>query len=56
MSLAVSLASLRACSTGVLQRLIRLAASCSNLARDSDSSMCLGPEASAVMKGREIFA
>mmetsp|Transcript_25135 Transcript_25135/g.74745 ORF Transcript_25135/g.74745 Transcript_25135/m.74745 type:complete len:328 (-) Transcript_25135:109-1092(-) len=56
MSLALSLASFIACSTGVLQRLIKLAASCSNFARERVSSMCLGPEASAVMKGREIFA
>mmetsp|Transcript_84043 Transcript_84043/g.216347 ORF Transcript_84043/g.216347 Transcript_84043/m.216347 type:complete len:277 (+) Transcript_84043:806-1636(+) len=56
MSLALSLASLSACSTGVLQRLISVAASFSNLARLSVSSMCLGPEASAVMKGREILA
>ena len=33
-----------------------LLASCSNFARDKLSSMCLGPEASAVMKGKEILA
>mmetsp|Transcript_73575 Transcript_73575/g.195576 ORF Transcript_73575/g.195576 Transcript_73575/m.195576 type:complete len:226 (-) Transcript_73575:157-834(-) len=56
MSLEESLASFMACSTGVRQRLMRSPASCSNLALESVSSMCLGPVASAVMKGREILA
>mmetsp|Transcript_127862 Transcript_127862/g.398208 ORF Transcript_127862/g.398208 Transcript_127862/m.398208 type:complete len:319 (+) Transcript_127862:328-1284(+) len=56
MSLALSFASFMACSTGVRQRLMRSAAICSNLARERVSSMCLGPVASAVMKGREILA
>mmetsp|Transcript_47565 Transcript_47565/g.147232 ORF Transcript_47565/g.147232 Transcript_47565/m.147232 type:complete len:333 (+) Transcript_47565:315-1313(+) len=56
MSLALSLASFSACSTGVRQRSMRLAAICSNLALESVSSMCLGPVASAVMKGSETLA
>mmetsp|Transcript_7850 Transcript_7850/g.21819 ORF Transcript_7850/g.21819 Transcript_7850/m.21819 type:complete len:367 (-) Transcript_7850:808-1908(-) len=56
MSPVLSLASFRACSTGVRQRLMRSAAICSNLALERDSSMCLGPVASAVMKGRETLA
>mmetsp|Transcript_119942 Transcript_119942/g.350568 ORF Transcript_119942/g.350568 Transcript_119942/m.350568 type:complete len:319 (-) Transcript_119942:897-1853(-) len=56
MSLELSLASFMACSTGVRQRLIRSATSCSNLALDRDSSMCFGPVASAVMNGRETLA
>ena len=39
-----------------LHRVMSLLASCSNFARDKLSSMCLGPEASAVMKGKEILA
>eukprot|EP00438_Fugacium_kawagutii_P028716 Skav229190 [mRNA] locus=scaffold1004:387963:408551:+ [translate_table: standard] len=35
--------------------MMSLLASCSNFARDKLSSMCLGPEASAVMKGKEIL-
>mmetsp|Transcript_8059 Transcript_8059/g.18960 ORF Transcript_8059/g.18960 Transcript_8059/m.18960 type:complete len:277 (-) Transcript_8059:965-1795(-) len=56
MSLTLSLASFIACSTGVRQRLMRSAAICSNLALESDSSMCFGPVLSAVMKGRETLA
>mmetsp|Transcript_40160 Transcript_40160/g.103978 ORF Transcript_40160/g.103978 Transcript_40160/m.103978 type:complete len:319 (+) Transcript_40160:200-1156(+) len=56
MSAAVSLASFMACSTGLRQRSIKLPAICSNFARESVSSMCFGPVASAVMKGSEIFA
>mmetsp|Transcript_100910 Transcript_100910/g.289646 ORF Transcript_100910/g.289646 Transcript_100910/m.289646 type:complete len:333 (-) Transcript_100910:359-1357(-) len=56
MSLAWSLASFKANRTGFLQRVIKLPAICSNFARLMDSSMCLGPVASAVMKGREILA
>mmetsp|Transcript_103935 Transcript_103935/g.144631 ORF Transcript_103935/g.144631 Transcript_103935/m.144631 type:complete len:200 (-) Transcript_103935:774-1373(-) len=55
-SLALTLESFKAFSTGVLQRAMSLLASCSNLARDKLCSMCLGPVASAVMKGREILA
>mmetsp|Transcript_21890 Transcript_21890/g.44850 ORF Transcript_21890/g.44850 Transcript_21890/m.44850 type:complete len:333 (-) Transcript_21890:924-1922(-) len=55
-SLALILASFKACSTGVLQRLMSSPAICSNLARERLDSMCLGPVASAVMKGKEILA
>mmetsp|Transcript_123483 Transcript_123483/g.345735 ORF Transcript_123483/g.345735 Transcript_123483/m.345735 type:complete len:291 (-) Transcript_123483:521-1393(-) len=51
-----SLASSSACSTGVRHRCTRPPTICSNLDRVKVSSMCFGPVASAVMKGREIFA
>mmetsp|Transcript_2182 Transcript_2182/g.4998 ORF Transcript_2182/g.4998 Transcript_2182/m.4998 type:complete len:229 (-) Transcript_2182:130-816(-) len=49
-----SLASLRAFSTGILHRSRRSLHSSSNLARVRLLSMCFGPSAVAVMKGREI--
>mmetsp|Transcript_2787 Transcript_2787/g.8330 ORF Transcript_2787/g.8330 Transcript_2787/m.8330 type:complete len:286 (-) Transcript_2787:2294-3151(-) len=52
-SLMPSLASFRAASTGILQRVSRSLASCSNWARVRVVSMCLGPSAVAVMNGRE---
>mmetsp|Transcript_50220 Transcript_50220/g.160956 ORF Transcript_50220/g.160956 Transcript_50220/m.160956 type:complete len:359 (+) Transcript_50220:420-1496(+) len=51
-----SLASLRAFCTGILQRSTRSEVSSSNLARVMVVSMCLGPSAVAVMKGRLIWA
>ena len=52
MSAAVTLASLMACWTGPRQRSTRSAVSCSNVERMSVVTRCLGPVASAVMKGR----
>mmetsp|Transcript_57952 Transcript_57952/g.164996 ORF Transcript_57952/g.164996 Transcript_57952/m.164996 type:complete len:243 (+) Transcript_57952:346-1074(+) len=51
-----SFASFRAFAHGCLQRVMRSAAICSNLALDSVCSMCFGPVASAVMNGSEILA
>mmetsp|Transcript_38558 Transcript_38558/g.53548 ORF Transcript_38558/g.53548 Transcript_38558/m.53548 type:complete len:253 (+) Transcript_38558:684-1442(+) len=47
-----SFASLRAVSTGTRHLSIKSEQSCSNFARVSVVSMCLGPSAVAVMKGR----
>ncbi len=47
-------ASARHCLTGPIERSSRSSTSCSSLARVSFSTRCLGPEASAVMKGRLI--
>mmetsp|Transcript_11978 Transcript_11978/g.32087 ORF Transcript_11978/g.32087 Transcript_11978/m.32087 type:complete len:258 (+) Transcript_11978:515-1288(+) len=55
-SAGLSFASRSACSTGALQRSMSEAVSCSNLARERDSSICFGPIVSAVMNGRDIFA
>mmetsp|Transcript_6690 Transcript_6690/g.27253 ORF Transcript_6690/g.27253 Transcript_6690/m.27253 type:complete len:316 (+) Transcript_6690:742-1689(+) len=54
MSSRESLASRRAFSTGTLHRVMRSSQSSSNLARERLVSMCLGPSAVAVMKGREM--
>ncbi|MPM74393.1 hypothetical protein SDC9_121381 [bioreactor metagenome] len=49
-------ASLRACRTGPMVCSTKSAVIASNLARVSVKSKCLGPDASAVMKGRLMFA
>mmetsp|Transcript_48509 Transcript_48509/g.140522 ORF Transcript_48509/g.140522 Transcript_48509/m.140522 type:complete len:435 (-) Transcript_48509:892-2196(-) len=54
-SLGLSSASPSACSTGPLQRSTRSAQRLSNLDRESDSSMVLGPASSAAMKGSDIM-
>jgi hypothetical protein len=50
----LSFASSSACVTGLIERWIKSSQSCSSLERVSVMLRCLGPEASAVMKGRLI--
>ena len=54
MSLADMPESAKAFLQGSMERVIRSSTSCSNLDRESLSTRCLGPLASAVIKGRLI--